>query len=548
MKYFFILILLIVFTPEYLFGQTDVTFDTSDEYYLRILQITGMSEDQSSHLIRPYSFNSSSFTPPIQTKLEYNRESYFRFSERSGINFFEPVWFQSYNTSLPRGVNDGALWQGRGYNTAISAGVKGIFGPLHVRFRPIIGLAQNLSYDLGPYPSFNEQNYSYRLTRIDYVQRYGDSSYKWANLGDSSVELRGYGLRTGFSNQRVWTGPAVYNPLIYGYNAPGFLHFHVTSDGPINTRVGNFEFSYLYGGLRVSDYFEGIAENNLTSVKSFIFSYTPSFAEGLSFGAIRVFQDNWPSSFSEIGSELTKIFEPFLKSELVTEDSPRGADADNQMATVFARWYFKDAGFDVYFEYGRNDHNFEGKDFRTIPNHHRAYILGFIKAFHIKNNRLLTINYEMNQHEPTRSALILGGVNLSWHPHGGQRQGFTNRGQIIATGHGPGNNIQTIASQLFGNSYNFGLRLSKITFHNGRLYNNFATIQEANSMNINPYEVRNTELLLGIQFSKLLSNSYELLFAIDQSYILNQHYIYKNDIYNARFEITVRKRIDGWLR
>ena len=33
-----------------------------------------------------------------------------------------PEWYNSYNSAAPYGHNDGALWQGRGYNTSLTGG------------------------------------------------------------------------------------------------------------------------------------------------------------------------------------------------------------------------------------------------------------------------------------------------------------------------------------------------------------------------------------------------------------------------------------------
>lgn len=534
-------------------GQTSITFDTQDEYYYRILQVAGISDDDASYHLRPYEYDQSVDVPhPLQswyaTDARIDQSAW-----GTDLLFHEPVLFQSYNTTVPRGANDGAVWQGRGYNTALSAGIRGKAGPLHVKFQPVVGMAQNLRYDLAPYPAFNNQVYNYRLIKIDYVQRYGPDSHQWADLGDSYVELQAFGLRSGISNEKVWTGPAVYNPLLFGYNAPGFLHFHLSSNGPIETVIGNFEFSYLYGALEVSDYFEGVEgrtgiRSNLTSVKNLLFSYSPSFASGLSLGVSRVFQESWPTSFSQISSEVFKIFEPFIKSKLATEDNPSGYSVDNQMATVFGRWVFPDAGLDTYFEFGRNDHNYDLRDFRALPNHHRAYVLGFIKTFHLSRNRILAVNYEMTQHEPPRSANILGGIGLDWHAHAGQIQGFTQKGQLIATEFGPGNNVQSLAVHLFGDNRIVGARLARIERHNGRMIEKFSFVQQANSKEVEPHEVRNTEFLLGLQLSTVIGSGIEISVALDQSYIMNQHYLYKNDLFNTRFGVTLRKNITGWAR
>jgi hypothetical protein len=534
--------------------QGNTTLNPDDDYYLRVLQIAGVTEDVSSYNLRPYLYDRLEKTEHPLKKWFHSGEDYDGHRINFNINYHEPVLFQSFNTAIPRGANDGPIWQGRGYNSAFTLGASGNFGPLYWKLQPVIGFAQNRAYELAPYEPFNNQIYSYRLTRIDFVQRYGPDTYQWADFGESYVDLRLIGLRAGISNEKVWIGPAVHNPLLFGYNAPGFLHGHISSNGPIKTPVGNFEFSYLYGAFRVSDYFEGIRGNrdlvraDITSVKNLMFSYNPSFADGLSIGASRVFQERWPSSFSDILSSFSKIFEPLTKQQLATEENPTGYSLDNQMLTVFARWFFPDKGLEFYGEYGRNDHNYNMRDFRALPNHHRAYLLGINKAFTLKNGSIVAVNFEMNQHEPPRSANILRGASLSWHPHGGQIQGFTHRGQLVATEFGPGNNVQSLSAKWFQQSEILGIRIARVERHNTRFYDQLETVREFNNETNQSINFRTAEFMLGLEYATEMGPGLQVQFNLDQSFVLNQHHIYKNDLFNTRLGVTVRKNIEGFLR
>ena len=198
------------------------------EYYYRILQVSGLSDVSGSFTLRPFSprGESDDWHPWHSTGYFSNEKKVSSSSRHFHLNLFEPVFFQSYNTQVPRGANDGAIWQGKGYNMAVSAGVYAKAGPLYIFFRPQAGMAQNLEFDLGPYPPaeigvvtedyFGEATeFAYRGFRgiIDYVQRYGDATFNWFDLGQSSVELRYSGLRLALSNTLIWTGPAVHNSL-----------------------------------------------------------------------------------------------------------------------------------------------------------------------------------------------------------------------------------------------------------------------------------------------------------------------------------------------
>lgn len=559
----FILLFLLVMTPIRLLGQNSITFDTSDEYYYRLLQISGISDDPVSFNLRPFSRSETiETTHPWQNILDTTNETEQGLSfNHHSLKFFEPVLFQSYNTNLPRGSNDGPVWQGRGYNVSFTTGVKASMGPLSIRFRPIVGMAQNGSFELAPYTLEQVRNsmyqgtplheYTYRDFRgsIDYVQRYGDSTYSWFDLGDSAIELNYSGFRLAFSNRQIWSGPAVNTSLQYGYSGPGFRHLYAGTNRPVNSIIGGFEFAYIFGKTLESDFYTVDRVVDSQSVNSLIFIYRPWFADHFSIGLIRTFFHEYPSSFSEYKTQAKKLFQPSLKKRLATEDNPSGNSPDNQMGVVFFRYYIPNYGFEIYWEYGRNDHNDDLRDFLAQPNHHRAYTLGLTKTVSLPQNRLLAINFEMNQLEAMRTALTRGDGHLGgWYTHANQILGFTNNGQILGTGYGPGVNMQMLKGDMFNEEGSIGFKLARITYHNSRLDQFFDQIEEANAEPIERWEVRNVELMIGAEIKRFLPHNFEISAVIEQSFIMNQHHIKENDLANTRFELVIRKQIDGWLR
>ena len=546
-------------------SQVNLPANDGLEYYYRLLQVAGISDESSSFTIRPVVPETEiSGAHPWNANIYYGRNllNYMPIAHGE-LNFYEPVWFQSYNTKLPRGTNDGAIWQGKGYNTAISAGFKASYGPLQVQFRPQFGMAQNSEFDLGPYDppiiSASSQDYSgeasefaYRDFRgsIDYVQRFGDDTYSWADWGQSSVELRYAGFRAAFSNSPIWSGPAVDTSLHFGYNAPGFKHLYLGTYRPLKTPLGSFELAYIFGSMNKSDYFDLDGEfTDRQSVNSLIVSFSPRFLDGLSVGAVRTFFHPYPSSFSEYRNQASKLFEAAVRAGLRTEDNPSGYDPDNQLVSGFLRWVIPNAGIEIYGEYGRNDHNVDLRDFRLQPNHHRAYTLGMIKTHHLPENRLLAIGIEINQLEAMRTTLTRGNNHLGgWYTHSQQALGFTNRGQILGTGYGPGVNVQMARADLFGSQGKIGLKTARIVYHNSRVDQYFRFIEQENGGGINRYDVRNVELLIGAEITAFLRYGIELSAALDQSFIFNHHNIRGNDVTNMRLELVLRKQIGGWKR
>lgn len=553
-----ILILLISFVPlNKLQAQVQSDLPTGDifEYYYRLLQLSGLSDESSSFTLKPFtpvSTADSAATNPWMTQVNRFLNSGFESPLGFQYAFIEPLWFQSWNSTLPRGVNDGAIWQGRGYNTALSAGIIASWGPLHVRLQPQAGFAQNSSFDLGSLPSAS--SYSPPIQRIDNIRRFGPDSYSWFDLGDSYAELRMAGLKAGFSNARIWTGPALHNPLFFSYNAPGFKHLHLSTYRPLKTPLGGIEFKYLYGALQKSDWLDQLPGDRLNTIISLNVAWSPSFADGLTIGFNRVFMDRYPSGFNAKWSQAKLVFESFIKQNLATEDNPEGQSDSNQMASVFYRWAFPGWGLEAYGEFGRNDHNRDWRDFRMQPNHHRAYLLGILKAFELSGNRLLSLGAETTQLNANRTSFTRGGAPWQpgsmgrWYVHRFPNFGFTNKGQILGAGIGHVSQSQIIHSTLFHERGSYGMKLARISYQDVLADEYFSWLESVNEPGIERRQVRNIELMTGLSATRFLTNGLEIATSLDISYIMNQNYIRDNDKVNVRLELTIRRQIKGWVR
>ncbi len=92
------------------------------------------------------------------------------------------------------------------------------------------------------------------------------------------------------------------------------------------------------------------------------------------------------------------------------------------------------------------------------------------------------------------------------------------------------------------------MKVARITYHNSRMDQYFGFIEDANDEPVERWEVRNVELMIGAEVRRFLPYGFEISAAFEQSLILNQHYLKDNDIANTRFELVIRKQIDGWLR
>ena len=157
---------------------------------------------------------------------------------------------------------------------------------------------------------------------------------------------------------------------------------------------------------------------------------SPKGVTGLELGAARFFHESWPSEGLSL-SNFTKPFESILKAGLddPTRLSNAGQSPDNQLASVFARWAFPRSGFEVYAEYGHEDHNWNFRDFLLEPDHSGGYVLGLTKILRSSPKNFYAIRAETMNLQV--SQLIRGRGEGPFYVHSAQQQGHTERGQIL---------------------------------------------------------------------------------------------------------------------
>src|SRR5205809_3316445 len=130
-----------------------------------------------------------------------------------------------YNTAFPYGMNDGAVWVGRGLTAAVTAGASARWGPLEVTLAPTMFWAENRSFPLLPtgdsISQFADPDYG---TVVDLPQRFGNRPYARVDPGQSALRLNLPGTAIGVSTANEWWGPMSEFPFILGNNAPGFAH------------------------------------------------------------------------------------------------------------------------------------------------------------------------------------------------------------------------------------------------------------------------------------------------------------------------------------
>lgn len=344
------------------------------------------------------------------------------------LKIYGPEWFNSYNSAAPYGQNDGALWQGKGYNTSITAGARLEAYGFEMTVKPQVTFSENREFDFMPGVYGSEYSYFWK-GNIDLVQRYGDSPYWQYDWGDTEARWTWRTFTAGFGFQSPWLGPAWLNPMLGSNNAGTYPKFDI---GFRKTEIympwthwylGKIEGRTWMGQLAESDYFDNDSSNDSRQITGISVSYSPSFLPELTLSINKISISRWDEKSA-------KYLNPFYDSNK-TEDMKCSFGAD---------MLFPSVGFEVYGELGLDDHNSKSI---SNPFHTAIYTVGAKKELSalqkinfLRTNKIRSeIIFEFNNFEMSQD------FQLQWHymgfyAHGLIAQGYTQRGQILGAGSG----------------------------------------------------------------------------------------------------------------
>ncbi len=565
-----------VLHPRAAAAQGMVNLGDPMEQYLRILSPDLHQNEVSGFMIRPSGrfgwFPESGESTSSVIDHPWERHPFFNRPAKDGFRLYGYQMDVTHNSHFASGQNDGALWQGRGLNSHLTLGAGWHHRYLDFVVRPEFLYSENRDFDLAPNPPFFQfpydlNEYAEGLSRIDTPQRFGDEVVTGFHPGQSWIRLKGFGAAGGVSTANIWSGPALYNPLLLSNNAPGFFHAFLETDGPLHTPAGNFELKWFWGGLRESDWFDEDPTNNLRYTTGLIFSYNPRFAKGLHLGFSRLFYENYPDGglttehlFRVFQSHSEERFTTHAEIDVVNQNSPRGVTADTaeRFFTLFGRWVFPDDTAEAWFEWGRNDSSNDYRNLFTEGVNTRSYVIGLMKRFTLPNANWLVVDAEITQLENKE---LLRGYNYPvWYESTLIPQGFTNLGQVVGAGIGPGSNSQKVRVQYFHRFGKLSMSLNRVVHQNDRYFRHLDHIARNqdpilrphwghnNPQPPNEWDLHNIEYRFGAGALFFVTDELEFHFRTTKSFFQNRHNIYGNDERNTNVFITIRYTPSGFFR
>ena len=491
---FYSLLLIFVLTSFAASSQSLPVGTISLEDYFRRRQLEGRGDSSVSFTIRPFHSSSPILKSDGSDSLLVKRSarsseviSNWQPRDPAMKLFVLPADLQvRLNSHHPYGWNDGPMIPARGLQTVLSAGIYAEYGHLSLQLKPEFVIAENQSFrgfpqDYGEILWYTLYYDYYNNT--DLPERFGKDSYSKLFWGQSSVRLNFDPVSFGLSSENLWWGPGFRSSLLMSNTAPGFKHLSFNTSRPVQTAIGSFEAQLIAGRLEGSgfspmepnpDYFgEALylpKSDDWRYLSGLSFTWRPKWVPGLFLGF---------SSTSQVYSkdlEPRDYFPGVIAFRRTTADDP--INVPDTRSSVFFRWIWPEEKAEIYFEYGLEDPVFNLRNIARASDNSRAFIFGLRKLipFGTRADENLQISLEATQLQQNSANAIRAGK--SWYVDQFIRHGYTNRGEALGAGIGPGANLQTLDLSWVKGLKRLGIQLERYVHNNDYYYYAFESKQD----------------------------------------------------------------------
>ena len=385
----------------------------------------------------------------------------------TSFTVFTPEITVGYNSALPYGFNDGPLWQGRGTNVQAIIGMTVTVGPVRVIVAPEFLSSANLVYQTIPYSQNGPASRSVWANPfhtapngIDLPSRFGSQPLHSIDRGQSSVTLRLPAVELGVSTENVWWGPGIQNALVWGSQAAGVPSAFVRTRAPIKTAAGTFDAWYNVGSLQESNFFDNNPKNNIRSMGALAVQWRPPNTTGLEFGLVRMV-------IADGGVNAGTLFDAFRSVGQPNSADTLSPGTHDQITSLWTRWAPTGAGFEAWAEWARFEEPTSLRDLLVNAGHSEGYTVGLQWARGIGDGSVRLWG-EATYLEPSPS--------LRTRPEGvtyvsrSVPQGFTQLGQMLGAGIGPGASSQWIGGDWLHSRWRVGAYLARVRWDNAAVY------------------------------------------------------------------------------
>lgn len=352
----------------------------------------------------------------------------------------------------PYDWNDGALIQAKGGQQYLNVGVNLKWKQFELQIAPELVAAQNLSFegfsaDMDP---VQWKDYYRFYNHIELPERFSDQPYTKFFGGQSFLKYQFKNTVLQFSTANKWWGPGYRNALVLSNNAGGFPHLSLANKKPIQTKIGAFNYEFIWGQLRNSNTppplsyltFRGNKlyapkQDRVRAFQGMHINYTPTWFTNLTLGL--------EQSFVQYSGELSGLG-AYLPIKNIVHRLPNDLPVQPIILTaLYFNYQLPAVQAKLYGEFGWNVNQTTARNFMLQPDKGMGSVLGFSKLFPTTKKHYWEFVAEMtNLQLQTRAEQFTTSAPPSWYLGAYVRQGYTHNGQVIGAGIGPGATSQTI--------------------------------------------------------------------------------------------------------
>lgn len=377
----------------------------------------------------------------------------------------------------PYDWNDGAMIPAKGWQQYTNFGFQLNWKKLKVQIAPEWVAAQNMPFEgfSADMDQVQWRDYYRFYNHIELPERFGEQPYRKFFTGQSFVQYQINNTLLQISSANKWLGPGFRNALILSNNANGFPHLSISNKKPISTKLGQLNYEFMWGQLMNNGFpppmsylsFRGNAlyapkEDRQRMFQGMHLQFQPTWLTNLSVGL--------EQSFVQYNDQLQGLGD-YIPVKNIIHLLPNDASKQPIILTAF---YFKynlpvvKAKF--YGEFGWNLNRTSFRNWLLQPDKGLGSVLGMSKIFNTTNSHYWEFLAEMtNLQLQTRAEQFSTAVPPSWYLSPTIRQGYTNNGQIIGAGIGPGATSQTIELNWRKGNNRIGLNAER-RLHNNDFY------------------------------------------------------------------------------
>ncbi|MDC7234673.1 MAG: hypothetical protein PQJ58_15685 [Spirochaetales bacterium] len=502
------------------FLSADMSFRGIYDDFLYYDELAG-NQDSTSLIYHSYS------TDAARSEFDWGGRSYASplvETSLGTLRLIDPETFFSYNTFKAWGRNDGALWQGKGFNNVTSFGMDWMNDWYSIRLYPQFWWAQNSDFDIVSTNVSSGWGDWWSGRDYDRLQRQGDEFLYAFDWGQSDIRFYWQEYVTfGFSTEEVTLGPGRQNNIMLSNNAGGFPHFDLGTYRPQEIwKLGSFEGRFFWGWLEESDYYDTNPDNDLAWFSGLAVAWAPSFVPGLSLGAVHQYYK--PNQFWNALDLIAAV--PIFSS-----NKPGSEDDEDGMIALTFDWKFPSVGFTVYGEWANNDYTHP----ITSPEHTSAQVLGVSQILKEWNpGQRLVFSFEHANLAQTRTTNVRPAG--PWYRHGwaGWTQGYAHKGQSPGAWIGPGSNSQWVNVSYYHNLGKIGLEYTRVCWDSDYFYNVVINDPDYKRSTFGQF-IDNDVSLDAVYFL----GDWNLYGKASLLYTLNENWVWRENVLHFHFETGV---------